>query len=73
MISYSQPELISSKVTYLLGNESTLQREFGNLAAIRDNYPKYVVSLDEFIPSHAFKGIQQFHLRDFLLKTDLPH
>ncbi|HVU57957.1 MAG TPA: ATP-binding protein [Puia sp.] len=59
------------QVAYLLGNESTLKREFGNLTAIRDNYPKYVVTLDEFIPAHTFKGIQQLHLRDFLLKVDL--
>ena len=34
------------QVTYLLASEDTIKREFGNLAAIKDNYPKYVVSLD---------------------------
>ena len=34
------------QVTYLLASDETVKREFGNLAAIKDNYPKYVVSLD---------------------------
>ena len=34
------------QVTYLLASEETVKREFGNLAAIKDNYPKYVVSMD---------------------------
>lgn len=34
------------QVAYLLASDETVRREFGNLAAIKDNYPKYVVSLD---------------------------
>lgn len=33
--------------TFRLVDESTRQREFSNLLAIRNNYPKYAVSLDE--------------------------
>lgn len=35
------------QVTYLLNNEKTINREYGNLLAINDNYEKYIVSLDE--------------------------
>ncbi len=35
------------QVTYLLADESVIQREFGNLTAIKDSWEKYVISLDE--------------------------
>lgn len=55
------------QVTYLLGSEETIDREFGNLAVIKDNYPKYVVSMDPVsgdLP--AYPGIRHLHLREFL-------
>lgn len=55
------------QVTYLLGSEETIRREFGNLKAVPDNYPKYVVSMDPVsgeLPEYP--GIQHVHLRDFL-------
>lgn len=59
------------QVTYLLGSEETIEREFGNLAGIKDNYPKYVVSMDPISGELAeYPGIQHLHLREFL-KTDL--
>ncbi len=56
------------QVAYLLVDEQTIQREFGNLMAIDDNYPKYVVTMDEIIAGSNYKGIRQIHLRDFLMK-----
>jgi predicted AAA+ superfamily ATPase len=41
-------EKLYVQVTYLLASDETIQREFGAYDNIRDNYPKYVVSLDEF-------------------------
>ena len=41
-------EKLYVQVTYLLSSDETVQREFGAYDNIRDNYPKYVVSLDEF-------------------------
>jgi len=41
------------------------QREYGNLQLIKDNYQKYVISLDEFAPSD-WNGIKHIHLREFL-------
>lgn len=52
--------------TFRLADESTRQREFGNLLAIRNNYPKYVVSLDEWTSGSNVNGIQHIHLADFL-------
>lgn len=47
-------------------DETPPQREFGNLEAIRDNYPKYVVSLDEWTSGNYVNGINHIHLADFL-------
>lgn len=41
-------EKLYVQVSYLLTSEEMIQREFGVYENIRDNYPKYVVSLDEF-------------------------
>ena len=53
------------QVCYLLSDEKVKQREFGNLALIDDNYPKYVISLDEFAPADV-NGIKHMHLRELL-------
>ena len=54
-------------MTYLLASDETIKREFGNLAAIKDNYPKYVVSLDPISGGfNEYPGIQHVNLRQFL-------
>lgn len=53
------------QVTYLLASEDTVNREFGVYNTIRDNFPKYVVSMDEFDMSR--NGIKHRNIRDFLL------
>jgi hypothetical protein len=55
------------QVCYLLPDEITIEREFGNLMGIKDNYPKFVISMDEFNAGTNYKGVQQIHLRDFLM------
>lgn len=55
------------QVAYMLADENTINREFGNLFKIGDNYSKYVVTLDEYDSGHNFNGIEQIHLKDFLL------
>lgn len=50
---------------YLLTEESTREREFGNLLKIKDNFPKMVVSMDEPAGGNI-QGIQHLHLRQFL-------
>lgn len=55
------------QVAYQLMDERTREREFGNLMNITDHYPKYVVSMDEFNAGTNEKGIQQIHIREFLM------
>lgn len=59
-------ERVYFQVSYLLFDEKTIEREFGNLMLINDNYPKYVISMDETTVGTSYKGIRQIHLRDFL-------
>lgn len=59
-------DIIYVQAAYLMTDEETRQREFGNLEAIRDNYPKYVVSLDEWTSGTSVNGISHVHLGDFL-------
>ena len=57
-------EKIYVQVTYLLASEDTISREFGIYESIKDNYPKFVVSVDEFDMSR--NGIKHMNIRDFL-------
>lgn len=59
------------QATYLLSEESTVKREFGNLKDIKNNYPKYVVSMDPFQTESNLEGIRHLHLRSFLKKEQL--
>lgn len=58
-------EKLYVQVAYLLASEETIAREFGAYDSIRDNFPKYVVSMDEFDLSR--NGIKHRNIRDFLL------
>lgn len=57
------------QVAYLIADEKTLEREFGNLMKIPDNYPKYVISMDAINKPANYNGIVHMSLRTFL-KTD---
>ena len=54
------------QVAYLLSNEKVLNREFGNLQIIKDNYPKYVITMDELPLNTSYKGIKHLNLLKFL-------
>lgn len=58
-------ERLYVQVAYLLASEDTINREFGVYDSIHDNFPKYVVSLDEFDMSR--NGIKHRNIREFLL------
>ena len=58
------------QVAYLLSEEKTIEREFGVLESIPDNYSKIVLSLDKFFGSER-NGIKWYNLIDFLLMDDL--
>ncbi len=67
-VCYKRDEKIYIQVTYLIASEETIQREFGVYDDIQDNFPKYVVSLDEFDMSRD--GIKHRNIRDFLLEEE---
>lgn len=54
------------QVTYILGSQTTIEREFGAYDDIADNYPKYVLSMDKFDMSR--NGIIHQNIIDFLLE-----
>lgn len=53
------------QVAYLLASEETVRREFSVYELIKDNFPKYVVSMDEL--DFSRNGIIHKNIRDFLL------
>ncbi|RAP48610.1 MAG: hypothetical protein BZ135_00450, partial [Methanosphaera sp. rholeuAM6] len=60
---------VQVQVTYLLASDDTIEREFSSLEKIRDNYPKYVLSLDEF--DFSRNGIRHMNIIDFLKDTSI--
>ena len=70
-IAQKKDQTIYIQATYLLATEETVEREFGNLMLIRDNHPKMVISMDDFFDGTNFQGIRHYHLRQFLLTTEL--
>lgn len=64
-----QNKPIYIQVSYLLTNEETIEREFRPLKNILDNYPKYVVTMDDVDMSHD--GIEHLNLVDFLLGDEI--
>lgn len=56
------------QVAYLILDDTVRDREFGNLLAIPDNFPKAVVSMDE-VTGGSYRGIKHVHIEDFLLST----
>ena len=54
------------QASYIIANEETREREFDNLSAIKDNYPKYVISMTPLVSKQDSEGITHLHLRKFL-------
>jgi len=67
-IAQKAGEKIYVQVAYLLTNEDTINREFGNLLEVHDNFPKYVVTMDEISEISTYKGIKRMHVKNFCLK-----
>ena len=59
-------ERVYVQVAYIIADEATRQREFGNLRAIHDNYPKYVISMTPLVTRSNDGGIIHLNLRKFL-------
>ncbi len=59
-------ETIYLQVTLHIENNRTIEREFGNLLKIKDNYPKMVIAMDEQF-KNTYKGITYLPIRKFLM------
>lgn len=59
------------QAAYVIADNETREREFGNLHNIKDNYPKYVVSMTPLLTSNDDNGIAHLHLRNFLMLDEL--
>lgn len=62
-------EMMYVQVALQISGEETYEREFGNLKLIKDNYPKYVVTMDPNVGLIRDSGIVACSARDFLLKV----
>lgn len=61
-----QGQRIYVQASYIIADPATREREFGNLRAIKDNYPKYVISMTPLLTCNDDDGITHLHLRKFL-------
>ena len=60
-------ERVYVQVAYLIASPETEEREFGILDNIRDNYPKYVISMTPLVRRSDRRGITHLGLREFLI------
>lgn len=67
-ICQKQDQKVYIQVTYLLASEETIQREFGIYDSIHDNFPKYVISMDEL--DFSRNGIKHRNIKEFLLMQE---
>jgi uncharacterized protein len=63
-------ERIYIQVSFKLSGVDTIEREFSPLKGIRDNYAKYVVTMED-VWQNSFDGIKHIHISDFLLQKKL--
>ena len=57
------------QVAYKMSEQTTIDREFTPLLEVKDNHPKYVVTMDETWRDNI-EGIQHRHIADFLLMNE---
>jgi predicted AAA+ superfamily ATPase len=69
-IAQRNNETLYVQVCYILENQNTIDREFGNLLAIKNNYPKMVVSMDTS-SNTSYQGIKHQHIKDFCQEITL--
>ncbi|HWQ41930.1 MAG TPA: ATP-binding protein, partial [Desulfosporosinus sp.] len=68
-VAEKKDQKVYVQVAYRLSEESTVEREFGALLGIRDHYPKYVVTLEDFWQDNI-QGIKHKNLAEFLLMDE---
>lgn len=65
-VAQRRGERLYIQVAREIGDEATELREYGNLLAVRDGYPKYVLRTDAFAEG-SYEGVHTMHVADFLL------
>ncbi|MBO5560964.1 MAG: ATP-binding protein [Firmicutes bacterium] len=65
-VAMKQENKLYVQVTYEINRNDTEKREYGKLLDIKDNYPKYVVRMDDLAGGN-YEGIRTMHIADFLL------
>lgn len=65
-VAEKQGKRVYVQVAYKIDSRETAEREFSELLNIRDQYPKFVVTMDDFW-KESIEGVQHFHIADFLL------
>ncbi|MDA8223701.1 MAG: ATP-binding protein [Desulfitobacterium hafniense] len=68
-VAVKKEQKVYVQVAYKLVEESTVEREFGALLGIRDHYPKYVVTMEDFWQDNI-EGIKHKNLAEFLLMDE---
>lgn len=68
-VAVRQNEKLYVQVTKTISSEKTEKREYERLLDIHDNYPKYVLTTDEFAGGN-YEGIKTMHIADFLLSSE---
>lgn len=68
-VAVRQNEKIYVQVTRKINSDKTEKREYNRLLEIPDNYPKFVLTTDEFAGGN-YEGIKTMHIADFLLSTE---
>ena len=70
-VAEKNEQTIYVQVAYLIADEATEKREFGNLQAIKNNHPKMVISMNPLNTVSDIDGIKHIHLRNFLTMDNL--
>lgn len=68
-VATKQNDTLYIQVTQEIQSDETMKREYERLLEIHDNYPKYVLRIDDFAQGN-YKGIKTMHVADFLLSTE---
>ena len=68
-VAVRQGEKLYIQVAREISGDATAEREYSRLREIRDNYPKYVLTTDDYAGGN-YEGIKTMHVADFLLSEE---
>ena len=68
-IATRQDQKLYVQIAQSIDTETTREREYGSLLSIGDNYPKYVLTLNDMAGGN-YEGIKSMHVADFLLQEE---